>query len=83
MTDLNVKFSSGSLIMGVYKTMDPDIFQIVSKDLTQQLLIILTWDASKHIEVSMFQMRFEQGQMPEYYITLGMNLKMNYFVDLH
>ena len=46
MIDLNVKFNSCSLITGIYKTMDPEIFQIVSKDMSENLLIILTWDCS-------------------------------------
>ena len=53
MTEMNVYFHSCSLITGVYKTSDPDVFLVVSKDLEEDLLLILTWDAHKHMEVSM------------------------------
>lgn len=83
MFDLKIDFDKDVVIQGIYRTSRDGIYQVIAKDTADCILFILTWDCEKHQEVSMYQVKFSPGECPEYYITQGINAKMNYFIDLH
>lgn len=55
--------------------------QIIANDTVKDLMIILTWDFKRNVEVSTKQMILSPLWTIENYMTMGMNQKMNYYLD--
>ena len=48
---IDVSFSDLTEIYRVLNTVDPNIYQIIARDHDQNVLLILTWDFKKNMEV--------------------------------
>ena len=79
----HIDFDQTVEITKVFATSDFKVYQIIAKDTEKNVLIILTWDFARDIEVSMLQVPCDGGLRPENYIVRGMNQKMNYFINKH
>jgi hypothetical protein len=78
---VSIDFSSQVEIDKIWPTSEKEFLQIHAKDNTANILLIVTWDFTRNFEMSMLQLKCEQGTKPENYIVKGMNQKMNYFVN--
>ena len=79
--DANINFNNNVEIFNVRTTCQPHIIQIIAKDNTDNILIILTWDFKDNTEISMYQQNCTSDEYPENYVVKGLNEKMNYFIN--
>jgi len=82
-TELNIQFDQGVEICQLFSTCVPHHLQIVAKDNQKQIILIVTWDTLKNIEVTCMQRKTDPNTKQENYVIKGMNRKMNYYIDQH
>ena len=80
---MEIEFKPEVEIIRIWGTCNDDHVQIIAKDVFRNLVMIITWDIIKNMEVNMFQITCESGTNPENYIVRGMDLKYNYFISQH
>ena len=78
-----INFSSSIEIHNLRSTALPHLIQIIAKDGADGVLVVLTWDFEKNIEMAVWQEQYEKGEYPHNYIVKGLDEKMNYFVSKH
>ena len=86
---MNIDFKPETEITRIQSTCNDDHIQVVATDILRNLIMVVTWDITKNMEVNMFQISQEPNTYPENYIVRGMQLSYNYFIseslvwDLH
>jgi len=71
--DIDIDFMPEVEISKIWPTSKKEYLQIVAKDNTQNLILIVTWDFINNHEISMLQIKSDPGQKPQNYIVKGMN----------
>lgn len=58
-----------------------NIIQIVAKDNTNNILIIMSWDFNQNSEHSMYQIKMDSDHQHENQITRGLYGPLNYYMS--
>lgn len=79
--NIDVEFKPEVEIFRLMGTANPNHFQIIAKDIVNNLVIIMTWDIDKNMEINMYQIKPEAGCYPENYVVKGLNESYNYYMS--
>jgi hypothetical protein len=76
-----INFNPSTEILRLCTTIVPGTMQIMANDNSRDLMILLTWDFHKNMEISVKQLVLSPLWTIENYLIMGMHQKLNYYLD--